>query len=82
MADAVHEVVDENDGGRTTAVAIDGNWQKRGISSRNGVVAVTIVDTGTVIHVEILSKHCICPSKINHLQNCKRNLMVIVAKWR
>ncbi|GFS28338.1 uncharacterized protein NPIL_79231 [Nephila pilipes] len=75
MAEAVHEAVEENDGGRDIAVAVDGSWQKRGFSSKNGVVTVTSVDTGKVIDVEILSKHCICPNKTKHLQNCKRNFV-------
>ncbi|GFS99596.1 uncharacterized protein NPIL_305081 [Nephila pilipes] len=75
MAEAVHGAVEENDGGRDIAVAVDGSWQKRGFSSKNGVVTVTSVDTGKVIDVEILSKHCICPNKIKHLQNCKRNFV-------
>ncbi|GFU01078.1 uncharacterized protein TNCV_1816891 [Trichonephila clavipes] len=64
---------DENDGKRDLAVAVDGSWQKRGFSSKNGLVTVTSVDTGKVIDVEVFSKHCICPNKTNHLQNCKRN---------
>ncbi|GFS98053.1 uncharacterized protein NPIL_433101 [Nephila pilipes] len=73
MAEAVHEAVEER--GRDIAVAVDGSWQKRGFSSKNGVVTVTSVDTGKVIDVEILSKHCICPNKTKHLQNCKRNFV-------
>ncbi|GFT97225.1 uncharacterized protein TNCV_2205241, partial [Trichonephila clavipes] len=42
-------------------------------SSKNGLVTVTSVDTGKVIDVEVFSKHCICPNKTKHLQNCKRN---------
>ncbi|GFS93086.1 uncharacterized protein NPIL_240541 [Nephila pilipes] len=75
MAEAVHEAVEENEGGRDIAVAVDGSWQKRGFSSKNGVVTVTSVDTGKVIDVEILSKHCICPNKTKHLQNCTRNFV-------
>ncbi|GFY04895.1 hypothetical protein TNCV_2175511 [Trichonephila clavipes] len=30
MAEAVREAVDENDGKRDLAVAVDGSWQKRG----------------------------------------------------
>ncbi|GFU10874.1 uncharacterized protein NPIL_648651 [Nephila pilipes] len=75
MAEAVHEAVEENEGGRDIAVAVDGSWQKQGFSSKNGVVTVTSVDTGKVIDVEILSKHCICPNKTKHLQNCKRNFV-------
>ncbi|GFU65015.1 uncharacterized protein TNCV_2852171 [Trichonephila clavipes] len=73
MAKAVREAVDENDGKRDLAVAVDGSWQKRGFSSKNGLVTVTSVDTGKVIDVEVFSKHCICPNKTKHLQNCKRN---------
>ncbi|GFX40149.1 uncharacterized protein TNCV_4317851 [Trichonephila clavipes] len=73
MAEAVREAVDENDGKRDLAVAVDGTWQKRGFSSKNGLVTVTSVDTGKVIDVEVLSKHCICPNKTKHLQNCKIN---------
>ncbi|GFS67705.1 hypothetical protein NPIL_601861, partial [Nephila pilipes] len=43
--EAVHEAVEENEGGRDIAVAVDGSWQKRGFSSKNGVVTVTSVDT-------------------------------------
>ncbi|GFX39992.1 uncharacterized protein TNCV_2647551 [Trichonephila clavipes] len=73
MAEAVREAVDENDGKRDLAVAVDGSWQKPGFSSKNGLVTVTSVDTGKVIDVEVFSKHCICPNKTKHLQNCKRN---------
>ncbi|GFY11394.1 uncharacterized protein TNCV_3182361 [Trichonephila clavipes] len=51
MAEAVREAVDENDGKRDLAVAVDGSWQKRGFSS-NGLVT-TSVDTGKVIDVEV-----------------------------
>ncbi|GFT37567.1 uncharacterized protein TNCV_546021 [Trichonephila clavipes] len=71
MAEAVREAVDENDGKRD--LAVDGSWQKRGFSSKNGLLTVTSVDTGKVIDVEVFSKHCICPNKTKHLQNCKRN---------
>ncbi|GFT40151.1 uncharacterized protein TNCV_782751 [Trichonephila clavipes] len=73
MAEAVREAVDENDGKRDLAVAVDGSWQKRGFSSKNVLVTVTSVDTGKFIDVEVFSKHCICPNKTKHLQNCKRN---------
>ncbi|GFX70586.1 uncharacterized protein TNCV_875601 [Trichonephila clavipes] len=53
MAEAVREAVDENDGKRDLAVAVDGSWQKRGFSSKNGLVTVTSVDTGKVIDVEV-----------------------------
>ncbi|GFU05010.1 uncharacterized protein NPIL_320121 [Nephila pilipes] len=82
MAEAVYEAVEENDGGRDIAVAVDGRWQKRGFSSKNGVVTVTSVDTGKVIDVEILSKHCICPNKLSTFKTLKEILLVIMAKWR
>ncbi|GFT19881.1 uncharacterized protein NPIL_599921 [Nephila pilipes] len=59
LAEAVREAIDENDGERHIAVAVEGSWQKRGFSSKNGVVTVTSVDTSKVIDVEILSKHWI-----------------------
>ncbi|GFT84059.1 uncharacterized protein NPIL_547721 [Nephila pilipes] len=45
MAEAVHKAVEKNDGGRDFAVVVDGSWQKRGFSSKNGVVTVTSVET-------------------------------------
>ncbi|GFU42962.1 uncharacterized protein NPIL_190851 [Nephila pilipes] len=53
MAEAVHEAVEENDGGRDIAVAVDGSWQKRGFSSKNGVVTVTSVDTEAMRNTKI-----------------------------
>ncbi|GFU09713.1 uncharacterized protein NPIL_88941 [Nephila pilipes] len=53
MAEAVHEAVEENDGARDIAVAVDGSWQKRGFSSKNGVVTVTSVDTE--LHNKVLA---------------------------
>ncbi|GFV02538.1 uncharacterized protein TNCV_5017061 [Trichonephila clavipes] len=53
----------KKDGKRDLAVAVDGSWQKRGFSSKNGLVTVTSVDTGKVIDVEVFSKHCICRTK-------------------
>ncbi|GFS74816.1 DUF1758 domain-containing protein [Trichonephila clavipes] len=53
MAEAVREAVDENDGKRELAVVVDGSWQKRGFSSKNGFVTVTSVDTSKVINVEV-----------------------------
>ncbi|GFX82523.1 uncharacterized protein TNCV_2166711 [Trichonephila clavipes] len=56
--EAVREAVDEIDGKRDLAIAVDGSWQKCGFSSKNGLVTVTSVDTGKVIDVEVFSKHC------------------------
>lgn len=73
MNQGVQEAVVENDGNRDLAVAVDGSWQKRGFTSKNGIVTITSVDTGKVLDVEIFSKHCTCPNKKNHLEGCKRN---------
>ena len=40
------------------AVSIDGTWQKRGFSSKYGVVFVISVDTGEVPDYELLSMFC------------------------
>ncbi|GFT17252.1 hypothetical protein TNCV_4805831 [Trichonephila clavipes] len=53
---------------RDLAVAVDGS-QKRGFSSKNGLVTVTSVDTGKVIDVEVFFKTLFCPDKTKHLQN-------------
>ncbi|GFT51297.1 uncharacterized protein NPIL_347101 [Nephila pilipes] len=63
----------EDEGERDIAVAVDGRWQKRGFFSKNGAVTVSNVDISKVNDIEMLSKHYVCPSKVNHLQNCKRN---------
>ncbi|GFT46104.1 uncharacterized protein NPIL_457051 [Nephila pilipes] len=44
MAEVVREAVEENNGERDITVPVDGSREKRGFSSKNGVVAVTSVD--------------------------------------
>lgn len=73
MSDAVKEACQESESGVDLAVGVDGSWQKRGFSSLNGVVAVTSVDTGKVLDIEVLTKFCACQNKKNHSANCKRN---------
>ncbi|GFY22060.1 uncharacterized protein TNCV_3297041 [Trichonephila clavipes] len=73
MAEAVREAVDENDGKRDLAVAVDGSWQKRGFSSKNGLVTVTSVDTGKVIDVEVFQNIVFVRTKPSIFKNCKRN---------
>nr|XP_042913800.1 uncharacterized protein LOC122273890 [Parasteatoda tepidariorum] len=77
MRRAAEELISENseeNDCHNIAVAIDGTWQKRsGYSSKNGVVSATSVDTGKVIDVEVLSKHCVCSDKKNHSDTCKMN---------
>ncbi|GBM89776.1 hypothetical protein AVEN_245453-1 [Araneus ventricosus] len=76
MAEAVHEAVAENEGKRALAVAVDGSWQKRDFSSKNGLPVSTLVKAAKVLDVDKFSEHCICPNKANHLQKCKRNFEV------
>lgn len=45
------------------AAAFDGTWQKRGHTSRNGVITVTSFDTGKVLDFECSSKFCIICSR-------------------
>jgi hypothetical protein len=74
MKKAVEEVVDKSES-RDICVAVDGSWQKRGHTSLNGVVTVTSVDTGKVLDVSIMSKHCLCPEKSQniHCDECTAN---------
>ena len=46
------------DGAISVAVSIDGTWQKRGYSSKFGVVLAILIDTGEVVDFEVLSLHC------------------------
>ena len=40
------------------AITIDGTWQKRGYTSKNGIVCVISVRTGKVLDYEVLSVVC------------------------
>ncbi|GFT49063.1 uncharacterized protein TNCV_4178611 [Trichonephila clavipes] len=71
MAEAVREAVDENDGKRD--LAVDGSWQKRGFSSKNGLVTVTSVDTGKVIDVEVFQNIVFVRTKPSIFKIVKRN---------
>lgn len=75
MKVAVEEAVAENDNVRGISAAFDGTWQKRGHISLNGVVTATSVDTGKVIDVAILSKHCRCEGRTTnkHETDCECN---------
>ena len=48
----------DEDGAISVAVSLDGTWQRRGYSSRYGVVVAILVDTGEVVDFEVLSMHC------------------------
>ena len=75
MKEAVEDAVTVNEGSRDLSVATDGTWQKRGHTSLNGVITATSVDTGKVIDVAILSKHCHCKNKFDgqHEDKCSAN---------
>lgn len=46
--EALEEAVVQNGG---SSVALDGSWQKRGFSLKNGIVSATSLDTGKVIDI-------------------------------
>lgn len=75
MKEAVEEAVEENNMNRDITVAFDGSWQKRGHTSLNGIVSATSVDTGKVIDIAIMSKHCKCKGLPGnqHEEQCSSN---------
>ena len=44
--------------GKECGTSVDGCWQKRGYVSLNGCVSVLSMDTGKVVDVEPMSRHC------------------------
>ncbi|GFW28685.1 uncharacterized protein TNCV_3714001 [Trichonephila clavipes] len=74
MVNSVNEAVIENEHNKNIAIALDGTWQKRGHSSKNGVVTATSLDNGKVIDFECLSKCCFeCKSTNKTCDNCQVN---------
>ncbi|GFX10185.1 uncharacterized protein TNCV_1865831 [Trichonephila clavipes] len=70
----VNEAVIENEHNKNKAIALDGTWQKRGHTSKNGVVTATSLDNGKVIDLECLSKYCFeCKSTNKTCDNCQVN---------
>ena len=60
-----------DDGHKLTkvAVTIDGTWQKRGYSSKNGILFLISARTGEVLDFEVLSlvcHQCQAHDKIDH----------------
>ncbi|GFU40485.1 hypothetical protein TNCV_1208441 [Trichonephila clavipes] len=49
MFNSVNEAVIENEHNKNIAIALDGTWQERGHTSKNGVVTATSLDNGKVI---------------------------------
>ncbi|KAJ8891762.1 hypothetical protein PR048_004315 [Dryococelus australis] len=74
MKSATEEAVTQNND-RDLTVALDRSWHRSGHVSLHGVVTCTSVDTGKVIDVDILSKHCTCKDKLNgkHKEACSVN---------
>ena len=56
MKNTVEDIIEKE--GTDIKVSVDGTWQRRGLSSLNGVVAAVSVSTGKVIDIEIMSRHC------------------------
>ncbi|GFU38406.1 uncharacterized protein TNCV_2433761 [Trichonephila clavipes] len=74
MVNSVNEAVIENEHNKNIAIALDGTWQKRGHTSKNGVVTATSLDNGKVIDFECLSKYCFeCKSTNKTCDNCQVN---------
>lgn len=61
--------MEENDGSTDLAIGVDDSWQRRGHVSLNGI------DTGRVLGIEIMSKHCLFKNRLKkeHEENCKAN---------
>lgn len=58
MSNATRQSVIENEGNSDICVAVDGTRQKRGHTSKHGVITVTSVENGKVLDVLSLSKYC------------------------
>jgi hypothetical protein len=57
MIEAANEELQERYEDDSLAASFDDTWQKRGHVSKNCAVCSTGVDTGKVIHVEVLSTY-------------------------
>lgn len=79
MQRAMEEAVQLNDNDKDIDVALDGSWQKREPTSNNGIISATSVDSGKVLDVAVMAKHCrVCSSKDGcsdpqHENICQRN---------
>ena len=65
--DCIETVVEERVA--NVAVTVDGTWQKRGHSSKIGVVFVISVWTGLILDYEVKSLHCSECKAHEHLDN-------------
>ena len=57
MLDASTELLVNKDSA-DVGVSVDGAWQRRGYASFNGLVAAISIDSGKVLDVEAMSRHC------------------------
>ncbi|GFX46048.1 uncharacterized protein TNCV_1920151 [Trichonephila clavipes] len=74
MVNSVNEAVIENEHNKNIAIALDGTWQERGHTSKNGFVTATSLDNGKLIDFECLSKYCFeCKSTNKTCDNCQVN---------
>ncbi|GFT46683.1 uncharacterized protein NPIL_488331 [Nephila pilipes] len=74
MRNAVEDTVKNNNSNRDITAAFDGSWQKRGLTSLNGVVSATCLETGKVLDFECLSKYCFKCKNINNKDHtCEKN---------
>ena len=58
MLTAALDLKSGEEGMTDIGVTVDVNWQKRGFSSLNGVVAVISITNGKVLDVESMSRYC------------------------
>ncbi|KAJ8876158.1 hypothetical protein PR048_024067 [Dryococelus australis] len=75
MKSATEETVTQNINDRDLTVALDGSWHRRRHVSLYGVVTCASVNTGKVIDVDIISKHCTCKDELKgkHEEVCSAN---------
>ena len=58
MNDAAEAIRQNGDNVVDIGVSVDGTWQRRGFSSKNGAVAAISIDTGKVLDVACFSRYC------------------------
>ena len=81
MKEAAAQSMEENDGSANVAIALDGTWQKGGHDSLHGVVSATLVDTGKVVNVEVLSKFYESCQTMKSM-SVQKITMELVVEWR
>jgi len=69
MKKVAAEAIEENYSDNEMLVAFDGTWQKHRHSSLNGVMTVTIVDTGEVLDVTYMTQYCHVSKGMKNVQH-------------